>query len=478
MKLPAKPPELLWPKEPEDIARLTSPAVFEMVKDINRRYLYWDRVKYLVMPEGVLPEHMWTAVKFSRFSQMRDLQLAMYSTETMMRFCTPPRHQQWLHRIDQMAGGTIGTVSENAIPDDNDRYLFNSLMEEAIASSRLEGAVSTREKAKKMLRTKRKPRNRSEQMILNNYRAIREIRTLKDEDLTPEMLLHLQAILTEDTMDDEADVGRFRTHNDVHVVDTTTDEVMHDPPDFNSIPERIQQVCDFANKKSKEFVHPVIKAIALHFAIGFIHPFVDGNGRTARAVFYWQMLKRKYWLFEYLPISRILVRDPIRYQRAFLYSELDTGDITYFIHFHLGLIIQAIEALHAYIERQLDSIKEASKIVRTFPGINHRQSALLQDCLKHPNRQYTIRDHGGLHRVAYATARADLLDLTKRKLLKGEKEGKHYVFSPPDNLMSRIKCTPKSQLLPSPEDSSSTQIEATPTTDARMESDKQKELFQ
>jgi Fic family protein len=390
---------------------------------------------------------MWSAIKFSRLSQFRPIPISTYALGNFVRFCTPPRHQQWLHRIDQMAGGNIGTVSGNAIPDDNDRYLFNSLMEEAIASSRLEGAVSTREKAKKMLRTKRKPRNRSEQMILNNYRAISEIRTLKDEELTPELLLHLQEVLTDDTLDDASHIGEFRMNNDVHVVDTSTDEIMHTPPDFLSIPERIQQVCDFANKKGGEFVHPVIKAIALHFAIGFIHPFVDGNGRTARALFYWQMLKCKYWLFEYLPISRILIREPSRYVRAYLYSELDGGDITYFIHFHLGLIMQAITALHAYIGRQLLVVKEATKIVRAFPDMNHRQSALLQDCLKHPGRRYTIRDHGGLHRVAYATARADLLELMKRKLLVGEKQGKHYVFWPPDNLLSRIKCTPKEKLL-------------------------------
>jgi Fic family protein len=169
------------------------------------------------------------------------------------------------------------------------------------------------------------------------------------------------------------------------------------------------------------------------------------------------MLKQKYWLFDYLPISRILISEPGRYGRAYLYSELDGGDITYFIHFHLGLIRQAIEALHAYIDRQLRAVQEASKIVRAFPGLNYRQTSLLQDCLKHPDRRYTIRDHGGVHRVAYATARADLLGLMKRKLLQGQKEGKHYVFWPPDNLLSRIKCTPESKLLVTDEDGEKSQ---------------------
>jgi Fic family protein len=461
-----------------DIERLTSTESFEFIQAANSRYLYWDRVRFKAMPEGVRPEQMWSAIKFSRLSQYRSLPISGYASGNLVRFCTPPRHQQWLHRIDQMAGGNIGTVSGNAIPDDNDRYLFNSLMEEAIASSRLEGAVSTREKAKKMLRTKRKPRNRSEQMILNNYRAISEIRAIKAERLTPELLLHLQEVLTEDTLDDAGHIGHFRVNNDVHVVDTSTNEIIHNPPEFRSIPERIQEVCDFANKKGGDFVHPVTKAIALHFAIGFIHPFADGNGRTARALFYWQMLKSRYWLFEYLPISRILIREPSRYVRAYLYSELDGGDITYFIHFHLGLIMQAITALHGYIDRQLLAVKEATKIVRAFPDMNHRQSSLLQDCLKHPSKQYTIRDHGGLHRVAYATARADLLDLMKRRLLMGEKRGKHYVFWPPENLLSRIKCTPKEHLLQDTTAPLPTSVGLTHPQEPAAEDDKQRNLFQ
>lgn len=42
--------------------------------------------------------------------------------------------------------------------------------------------------------------------------------------------------------------------------------------------------------------------------IAYMHPFVDGNGRTARALFYWYMLKSGYWLTEYLSISRVIAK--------------------------------------------------------------------------------------------------------------------------------------------------------------------------
>jgi len=450
MRKPRKPPSLsdLIGQGQEWFKRLSTTEMNEFVRRANDSYVHWDKIRYKPRPEGISPEEAWTAVKLSRLSQLRDLPLSLYALEHYMRFWTPPKHQQWLHQIDQQAGGSISTISGNAIPDDNERYLFNSLMEEAIASSRLEGASSTREKAKNMLRTRRRPRDRSEQMILNNYRAILEVRDLKGEKLTPAMLCHLQEVLTADTLDDKTGAGRFRKHGDnVQVVETATEEVMHEPPHADTIPERLEQVCNFANKQSGSFVHPVIKAIVLHFAIGFIHPFIDGNGRTARAVFYWYMLKKGYWLFEYLPLSRVLISGPAQYERAYLYAEHDGGDVTYFIHFHLRIICQAIKSLHAYIDAQVRGVREASRIVAAFPSMNHRQTALIQNCLRHPGRSYTIKQHRGTYHVAYATARSDLLGLAKRGLLLREYEGHKSVFTPPDNLQARIKKTPKAHLV-------------------------------
>ena len=142
-------------------------------------------------------------------------------------------------------------------------------------------------------------------MILNNYRAILEVRDIKKEKLTPALLCHLQKILTDQTLDTPGASGRFRTSEEtIEVVDVRTEEVLHEPPPADEIEWRIRKICDFANSVSDPFVHPVIKAAVLHLRLGFVHPFVDGNGRTARAIFYWYMLKRNYWLFEYVPISR------------------------------------------------------------------------------------------------------------------------------------------------------------------------------
>ena len=116
----------------------------------------------------------------------------------------------------------------------------------------------------------------------------------------------------------------------------------------------MQRLCDFANadEASLPFVHPVLRAILLHFMIGYDHPFADGNGRTARALFYWSMARSGYWLMEYTSISHILRKAPARYMRAYLHTETDKNDTTYFLLHQLQTIRQAIAALHDYVAKK------------------------------------------------------------------------------------------------------------------------------
>jgi Fic family protein len=184
----------------------------------------------------------------------------------------------------------------------------------------------------------------------------------------------------------------------------------------------------------------VIKAIAIHFTIGFIHPFCDGNGRTARALFYWYMLKNGYWLFEYLPISRIINAAPMKYARAYLYSETDGGDLTYFNQYNLSVVVRAIEDLHQYLERQQNEMEKAQELIEQFPDLNLRQRLVVSHCLRHPTHRMTVREHEGEYRITYNTARADLDGLEKMGLFLKSKGGmgKEQVFHPAPNLIKRL----------------------------------------
>lgn len=411
--------------------------------DSKGRYLHWGKLKHLPPPVGLSSEEYWFVIKTARQKVLKKLPLYDKAGKPF-NFCIPDSLQKELHWLDQNAAGSIAMDKPITNPHTRDTYLVSSLIEEAINSSQLEGASTTRNVAKEMLRQKRKPKDHSEQMIFNNYKAMEVIRDFKDDDLTPSLIQHLHEVITKDTLDDPRKAGRYRdSTDDIHVIDATESTVLHTPPDAGQLPERIERICQFANNSTEhEFIHPVIKAITLHFMMGYDHPFVDGNGRTARAVFYWAMAKYGYWLIEFISISRIIKQAPVKYGNAYLHSETDDGDLTYFLIHQMDVIRRGVASLHDYLERKACEIEEAEKLLENSKAsgqLNYRQLSLLKHALKNPNAIYRIQEHQSSHAISYQTARTDLLKMSDElNLLRKRKYGNSFVFVSPPDLKAKL----------------------------------------
>lgn len=377
--------------------------VASLLSVINEEYLYWDKAKYKPRPKDISDTELWACIKLSRMVDYKTIRLGRYSfvyrlTNYMQQIC---------HQFDMYLGGYMGT--QNIIPEeDKNRYLVSSVMEEAIASSQMEGAATTRKVAKDMLRKESKPRNKSEQMIVNNFRSIHFIVEHKQEDLTPELLLQIHHHISEDTLDNKNDEGCFRQTNDIEVVHIMKNEVVHTPPPYQEIPRLIEELClFFNNNNSSFFIHPIIKGIIIHFMVGYIHPFVDGNGRTARALFYWYMLKQGYWLTEYLSISRIISKSKNQYEKAYLYTENDDNDLSYFITYHLKVMDQAFSELRTYIQKKINEKKQTSDFLR-IGNMNERQAQILKWLNDDSSLVFTVKDIQNRFMISNPTARADL----------------------------------------------------------------------
>lgn len=443
MKLPLSPPsanQVLQDVSPEKIALL-----FDTPPTQDGRYLHWDELRHRPPPDGLTPEHWWAGVKMARRGMLKSLPL-LDKHRRPIQFAMPDPVLKALHEIDRHAAGEIAMERQVVSGEDRDRYLVSSLIEEAITSSQLEGASTTREAARDMLRSGRKPRDRSERMVLNNYHVMEQIRRLKGEPFTPKRILELHSIVTDGTLDQPDAAGRFRRSDEkVSVMDPTHTVVLHEPPPADTLPERLEQLCAFANGENPPdtFVHPVVRAILVHFMLGYDHPFVDGNGRTARALFYWSVARSGYWLMEYLSISRLLLKAPAQYARAYLHTETDDNDATYFILHHLDIVQKAIEALHEYLDRKIREQQSAENLLRRTPyladRLNHRQIALLSHAMRHAGHGYTVKSHKRSHRVTTQTSRTDLLKLAELGLLEQRKRGRAFVFYAPTDLPDRIR---------------------------------------
>ncbi|HZK15849.1 MAG TPA: Fic family protein [Solirubrobacterales bacterium] len=417
-------------------------------------YLHWDKLRRLKPPEGLSSEDWWLKIKIERRSELRPIPLLdsgddspLFPAGSPFVYGLPDRVLRSLHRIDQRCAGEV-TMDEVVISDQRarERYLVNSLTEEAIRSSQLEGATTSRRVAKELLRSGREPRDRSERMIVNNYRALQFMRNEMGPVLTPDSVLELHRILTDGTLDDPSAAGRLQTaaEDRVAVYDRDGGPMVHRPPHADSLPERMEALCEFANQGDDEepFIHPVVRAILVHFWLAYDHPFVDGNGRTARILFFWLMRSRGYWLVEYLPISRLLRDAPAQYTRAFLETETDEGDTTYFLLHQLDVIETAMADLDAYLRRKSTELRDVRRALDDVDGLSGRQIVLLTHAIKHPEHEYTFSGHARSHRVTHETARADLGALADRGFLVRHRRGRSYAFRPAPDLPERLKESP------------------------------------
>jgi Fic family protein len=408
------------------------------------KYLHWDKLRHLKPRHGLTPEEWWWRIKvFERKPSMRDLHL-LDKEGNPFKYSLPDQLLRSLHHVDQYCAGQV--AMEEVVTSEGgarQRYLVSSLMEEAIRSSQLEGATTSRREAKELLRTGRKPKDRSEQMILNNYRGLQYMREEMGSELTPAAILELHRILTEGTLRNPDAAGRLQLPDEerVAVFERDGGRRLHVPPPAEELPERLQRLCEFANEgdAGNVFIHPVIRAILLHFGLAYDHPFEDGNGRTARILFFWSMRRSGYWMVEYLSISTILRKAPAQYGRPFLETETDEGDTTYFLIHQLQVIEQAISQMREYLERKTREVREVEELLRGADGFNRRQLELLTDAVRHPAASYSFSGHAASHRVTHETARADLFRLVERGLLTQRQVGREYVFEVPDDLPERLR---------------------------------------
>ncbi|CAN5501364.1 Fic family protein [soil metagenome] len=388
-----------------------------IIRKINDDYLYWSDVKYKVPAEYkdlLTPVDLWAIVKEDRFHDRRYFEVGnegFYFTKT-------DSLDQQLHEFDLHLAGGVYEQTASFTETDKNQYLIGSIMEESIASSQIEGAITSRLAAKEMLRKNRPPRNTSEQMIVNNYTTIQHIVRMKKQPLTSSSLLELHRLMTIETMNNPLEAGQLRVHDNIYVVDAIEGGIIHAPPAHTVLPTFVADLCQLFNDETPDFfVHPVVKASIIHFLIGYFHPFTDGNGRTARALFYWYLLRKGYWLTEYLSISRIIMQSRAQYYRAFQYTEADENDLTYFVLYQVKTLSRAYDELQKYIER-----KNQEKLDRLLLQRNEKLSprqAQIVEWLRHsPSGTLSVKEVEIRLGVSNQTARTDIRDLVKAGFLE------------------------------------------------------------
>lgn len=419
---------------------LSSTELRDLINHAQKDYVPWDKFKHLKKIEGFTSEEAWAYLKFTRLSNVELTPIKSLDSKRFSYNITKSMYQK-LSEIDSKASGYLLAKLNKPSPKQKNQLIMSSISEEAIASSQIEGANTSRKVAKEMILTKRDPKTSDEQMIINNYQVMQRLNDWKDLNLSIEMLIEIQKNITVNTLDNPEDSGRLRENDDqIHVVDALTGQSTFVPPIRKFIDSELGKLVAYANQDDDDenFVHPVIKAIILHFWIAYLHPFVDGNGRTARAVFYWYLLRKNYWLFQYLSVSRVIKNSRVQYGDAYLHSEYDDNDLTYFVSYNLKVVIKAINEFVSYFNKKLMEEEALKLYAEQLSQFNERQVALLNYFNEHPDKVTDVSTHQSKHLIVQQTASSDLTLLVKKGLLTRMKNDKKYVYVPNTSEIKKI----------------------------------------
>jgi len=393
------------------------------IKTYLERYLNKIEIGYR-LPAEIALEEFWGKLQEARKQSSEKVALKDQGDNNFW-FNITHSIQRKLHEIDSDGRDTLFSAIRAEIANE---MIKESLIEEALNSSIIEGAFTTLKRAKELAYRNEKPKDNSEQMVLNNFYAMRFIIENLNRPFSKEVILELHKIVTENTLEEKEFAGKFR-NDSVYIVDNNG-KAIYTPPSADQIDELVQEMIDWINQESEEsFIHPVIKASALHFYFVYLHPFFDGNGRTARALFYFYLLKNKYDFFKYFSISSIIRKNRAAYYKSIKDVEDYEADLTYFLIFMADSILKAIAEIRGRIaghykkEYYLNKIKELNLL------LSQRQGKFIKKFLLWGVKEVSIEKYKQMFGIVYQTARADLLDLETKKILIKEKKGKRFIFN-------------------------------------------------
>jgi len=318
----------------------------------------------------------------------------------------------------------ILSLSRRDLPLDGQEYhdaMADALIDEAIYSSVIEGAFTTKQEAKEFINDGRPPKNKSEQMVKNNYEALTYVLEHIDEPITSKTIFDIFAHVTKDTLERSVPTDAYRS--EAVYVQSARGDIIHTAPPADKVTAMMDALIGFIQTSE---LPPLIKACVAHFYFVYVHPFEDGNGRTARALSYMILLQAGYDFFRYFSISGVIAEERAKYYKAIKDVEDDDFDMTYFIDYYTGMLARALARMK---ERLFDKATLEQTLKRLeAEGANARLISGAEWILTSGKATITIKAWQDKYNVALETARQDLFKLEEFGILRRKIVKRKYVF--------------------------------------------------
>ncbi len=314
--------------------------------------------------------------------------------------------------------------------------LKETLISEGYYSSTIEGANSTIKRARTLAKGHEEPKNKDEIMVLNNFKALMELRE-KKELINHDLIKNIHQITTDKTLENETDSGVYRDEPN-EIVDSKQKIIFSPPSNIETMNKMLDELLEFLEPDDlKKPIDNIYKSIAFHFLFAYIHPFIDGNGRTVRILFTYLLKYFGYDMFYYISLSEIIYRKKARdYYKAFIdversdINEKDNFDMTYFFYYMTDVMLKGLSILKNRINTHMreDVIKYIAK--DRDIDLTPRQKRIIK-FLSNKNVSFmrTSDDLAQQFIVSTRTIQKDLkllIDFELVKRIKAPKQRKYY----------------------------------------------------
>lgn len=305
-----------------------------------------------------------------------------------------------------------------------------SLILESHYSTHIEGTALSLEQAKNILEGKKvEGVAKDDERELLNYKKAMELISKylgKDTAITEGTIRELHKVLVQGVRGGQAEPGNYRRIQN-YVVNSRTQDVVYTPPLPLEVPHLMREFLDWLNNTG--YLSPILAAGIAQFQFVHIHPFVDGNGRTARLLSTLILYKTGYDFKRLFTISEYYDRDRPAYYKAIQTVRQNKMDMTGWLDYFVGGLRSQMEEIRQKGERLIKQDSTLQKIKKV--SLNSRQEKAIKHIIR--TGKISVSEYQEAVSCIRRTAQRDLEELVSKKVIKVVAKSltdptKHYVL--------------------------------------------------
>ena len=301
----------------------------------------------------------------------------------------------------------------------------DALLQSAHSSTAIEGNPLSLDEVTKLAEGREiMVKRKDKQEVLNYIEALEKIPDFAK--LTPfvkQNILDIHKIVTKETLENPKDEGVFRDRQ-VVVGNKRTGEIIFNPPPTNQVPKLIDNFLDWFNSEQTKEIDPVIEAGIVHYEIVRIHPFVDGNGRTARVLATMTLYKRGFDAKRFFALDDYYDHDRPNYYSVLRNVDQKSLDLTDWLEYFtegVAVSLKVVKDKIIGLSKDIKFLKERGQIALT-----KRQIAIVEYIIE--KGRITNKELRGILNISPQAAHKEINKLVKLNVIKPKGKGRGLYY--------------------------------------------------